>query len=126
MTRELANDSEVRNCRPQETNMEALKIAFDAVVVGSLALPWVALCFYLFMGQANVSKTWHIVRDSYAHIPPAIGAILLFVVAYLLGSAVSRVSGDFFDDEDLKVPITETAIRESVYCGQGELKLAKT
>src|SRR5438034_4314132 len=106
--------------------MEALKIAFDAIVVGSSALPWVAMLGYLFLGEARVSKAWQRMRDSLPQIPATLGTVLLFVVAYLLGSAVSRVSGDFFNDEDLRIPITEDSIRASVYCAKSEdLQLAR-
>jgi hypothetical protein len=42
--------------------MEALKIAFDAIVVGSLALPWVAMCLYLVMGEKKALETWQVIR----------------------------------------------------------------
>ena len=53
-------------------------------------------------------------------LPPAAAGVLLFSVAYLLGSAISRVSGDFFNDDDLRMPFTEDHIRMAVYCGPAE------
>ena len=103
--------------------MEALRIAFDAVVVGALALPWVALCIYLFTGDAGVSEAWDLVSKYLPQIPPALSAVLLFVGAYLLGSAVSRVSGDFFNDQDFRIPITENSIRASVYASESQAAL---
>jgi hypothetical protein len=103
--------------------MEALRIAFDAVVVGALALPWVALCLYLFTGDAGVTEAWDLVSKYLPQIPPALSAVLLFVAAYLLGSAVSRASGDFFNDQDLRIPITENSIRASVYASEPRVAL---
>jgi hypothetical protein len=98
--------------------VDALKLAFDMTIVGALSLPWVALGLYLFVGsqQGRIANVWTVFKENQAHVPPAVAAVALFAAAYFMGAAVSRVSGDFFDDEDLKVPVTESGIRARVYC----------
>ncbi len=104
--------------------MGALSIAFDTVIAGALALPWVVLIIYLFFsdgaGQVRTLRDWVQPVSQSA----ALG-VLLFAVAYTLGSAVSRIAQDFFDDDDLNLPVdghhlrvgaTEDRIRTSVYC----------
>jgi hypothetical protein len=106
--------------------MGALSIAFDTVIAGALALPWVVLVVYLFLpdGAGQVRK----LRDWAKPIgQSAAFGVLLFAVAYTLGSAVSRIAQDFFNDDDLNFPVdrhqfrvgaTEDRIRTSVYCGE--------
>lgn len=106
--------------------MGALSIAFDTVIAGALALPWVVLVIYLFFpdGADQVRK----LRDWSQPISQSAAlGVLLFAVAYTLGSAVSRIAQDFFNDDDLnfavdshqfRVGATEDRIRTSVYCGE--------
>jgi len=56
---------------------------------------------------------------------PAVAGVLLFAMAYSLGSAVSRIAQDFFDDDDLhfrvsnylfRVGVTESSVRTDVSC----------
>ncbi len=56
---------------------------------------------------------------------PAVAGVLLFAVTYTLGSAVSRIAFDFFNDNDLhlqlddhllRIAITEDRLHTSVYC----------
>jgi hypothetical protein len=104
--------------------MGALSIAFDTIIVGALALPWVLLVFRLFFANdessAETLLAWVNKQNQ-----PAVAGVLLFAMAYSLGSAVSRIAQDFFDDEDLHVQVskylfqigvTETSIRTDVYC----------
>lgn len=46
----------------------------------------------------------------------AVVGLLLFALAYLVGSSVVRVSEDFFNDDDLSIRVTEDQIRTDVYC----------
>lgn len=44
----------------------------------------------------------------------AVAGVLLFAIAYFLGSGISRIAQDFFDDNDLHLWPTETTIRINV------------
>jgi len=102
--------------------MDALKIAFETVFVGVLALPWLALAAELFFPQFSFSKAKNFVCSikSEAIAYAAVGVVSI-AMAYVLGAALSRLAEDFFDDDDLlpHVP-TEDQIRASVYCGSLE------
>jgi hypothetical protein len=99
----------------------ALTIAFDTIIVGALALPWVYLIVHLFFfkseGWLQDFLDW--VQDNNLQ---AIAAVLLFAVTYTLGSSIERVAQDFFNDDDLRIPYvffmtwTENRIIASVYC----------
>ena len=49
-------------------------------------------------------------------VPLAVTGVFLFAMAYFVGAAVGRVSGDLFDDGDLSWLPTENKIRSDVYC----------
>jgi hypothetical protein len=109
--------------------MGALGSAFDIIIVGALALPSVLLVIHLFFSDHESSlKTllaW--VKDQNQ---PTLVSVLLFAMAFPMGTAVSRIAQDFFDDADLhlhinafgyerwfRLPVaTETNIRTDVYC----------
>jgi hypothetical protein len=104
--------------------MGAFSIAFDTIIVGSLALTWVVLVIHLFFSDKELSigklLDWVSQQNQ-----PAIAGVLLFAMAYSLGSAVSRLAQDFFDDDDMhfridhvlfRVGVTESSIRTDVYC----------
>jgi hypothetical protein len=110
--------------------MGTFSIAFDIIVVGALAIPWVLLVFHLFFSDRESSvvtllawlNKWVIEKDQ-----AALAGVLLFAMAYPLGSVVSRIAQDFFDDDDLhlqvlgrvyRVGVTESTIRAEVYCEQ--------
>ncbi len=104
--------------------MGALSIAFDTVIVGALALTWVLLVIHLFFSdqELTIGKLLDWVSKQNQ---PAVAGVLLFAVAYSLGSAVSRIAQDFFDDDDMhfhlgdvlfRVGVTESSIRTDVYC----------
>jgi len=104
--------------------MGALTIAFDITIVGALALPWVYLVIHLFFseGENHIQQALNWVNEHKAQVP---AGILLFAMTYTLGSAVSRIAQDFFNDDDLYVqtdghllrwPVTEDRIRAHVYC----------
>jgi hypothetical protein len=109
--------------------MEAFGSAFDIIIVGALALPWVLLVIHLFFStnEGSLEKLFGWVKSQ---DQPALVSVLLFAMAYPMGSAVSRIAQDFFDDDDLhlhlpipgheswiRLPMaTETSIRTDVYC----------
>jgi hypothetical protein len=104
--------------------MGALSIAFDIIIVGALALPWVLLVIHFFF-STNVSRVSSLVRLVNKQNQPAVAGVLLFAMTYSLGSAVSRIAQDFLDDDDLhvhafhylfRVGVTESSIRTNVFC----------
>ena len=107
--------------------MGALSIAFDTIIVGALALPWVVFAADLFFledkhDDLRVKVAWAFVTKQ---VQPAVAGVMLFAMAYLLGSAISRTAQDFFNDDDLirasltkgALP-TEDNIRTAEYCDQ--------
>ena len=103
-------------------DMDALKLAFDTIIVGVLALPWLAIAIDLFLaskpGHGTRFVSW--LQSHVTQLPTAAVGVVLFSMAYLLGAAVSRVAGDFLNDDDLVMPITEDRIRIAVYCDSAE------
>jgi len=104
--------------------MGAFTIAFDIIIVGALALPWVLLVIHLFFSdnESSLKKILDWVKEQ---DQPALAGVLLFAMAYPLGSVVSRIAQDFFDDDDLhvtvsnylfRVGVTESSIRTDVFC----------
>src|SRR5271156_2162319 len=104
--------------------MGALSIAFDIIIVGALALPWVLLVLRLFLSddEHTLEKHFDWVKNQKQ---PALVGVLLFAMTYSLGSAVSRIAQDFFDDDDVyihashhlfRVGVTESSIRTNVFC----------
>lgn len=93
--------------------MGALSFAFDTIIVGALALPWLVLAVDLFFPKEE-SRTESLL--SFGRVNPAAAGVLLLAMAYFLGSAVSRIAQDFFNDDDLGIPVTEENIRTTVYC----------
>jgi hypothetical protein len=104
--------------------MAALSIAFDIIIVGALALPWLLLAIDLFF-STNVSRVRSLLHWVVQQKQPAVAGVLLFATTYALGSVVSRIAQDFFDDDDLhihafhrlfRVGVTESSIRTNVFC----------
>jgi len=112
--------------------MCALSIGFDTIIVGALALPWVLLAIHLFF--SNNENNLKSVLDWVAkQNQPAVAGVLLFAMTYSVGSVVSRIAQDFFDDDDMhlrvfdylwRVGVTESSIRSDVYCDTSELSKA--
>lgn len=99
--------------------MQALSIAFDTIIVGALALPWVFFAADLFFLKSE--RDDKLAKDAWESVPvkatAAIG-VILFAVTYFLGSAISRTAQDFFNDNDLLNWPTEDDIRTSGYCNE--------
>ena len=111
--------------------MGAFTIAFDTILVGALSLPWVILLIHLFCfeGENRVGKalSWAKKQEQ----PAAVG-VLLFAMTYTMGSAITRVAQDFFNDSDLHLQlgkhllnesITEDRILARVYCAAADDRL---
>jgi hypothetical protein len=94
--------------------LDALKFAFEILIVGVMALPWLAVLSWIFPFDSSLDR-----RIDLSIVPePARNAVAVAVViafGYLLGSAVSRFSRDFFNDELWKPFPTEDMIRDNVY-----------
>jgi hypothetical protein len=110
--------------------MGSFSIAFDTIVVGALALPWIFLVIHLFFPE-NESRISSLVDWVNKQNQPAVAGLLLFAMAYPLGSVVSRIAQDCFDDDDLYaqamgrvfrvgVTMTQTSILTHVYCQEKE------
>jgi hypothetical protein len=110
--------------------MGTFSIAFDTIIVGALALPWLLLVIHLFFPQ-NESRISGLLDWVNKQNQPAVAGVLLFAMAYPLGSVVSRIAQDCFDDDDLyveafgqlfRVGVTTTGTRilTHVYCQEKE------
>jgi hypothetical protein len=95
--------------------MDALKIAFETIIVGALALPWMLLVVDLF-SPAKEQLLDTLLDTIKNQTVAAVAGALLFAMAYLVGSSVARLAEDFFNDEDLHTKFTEDEIRTAVYC----------
>jgi hypothetical protein len=112
--------------------LDALKFAFEILIVGVLALPWLAILIRLFDSNPasenpNADLSNPLTTRPSKIDPPfplsvlpdsaqsALATVFVIAVGYLLGSAVSRVSRDFFNDELLGRAPREDTIREGVY-----------
>lgn len=99
--------------------MGALTIAFDTMIVGALALPWILLVIQLFLfhGENRFGILLDWIRsqrlETFSALLP-VAAVVLFAVAYTLGSGVSRVAKDLFDDDDLHLRVAGHLLRNSV------------
>ena len=93
---------------------DALKFAFEILVVGVLALPWIVVLVKMFPQDdpTGLSFDLSMVPKS---VQGAVAAALVIACGYLLGSAISRISTDVFDDEVFGVLPSETMIRQAVY-----------
>ncbi len=104
--------------------MGAFTIAFDTTIVGALALPWVLLLLHLFLFEDEDGLLARLQKQNWGNNQglAAVAGVLLFAMSYTLGSAVSRIAQDFFNDDDLRIPrllrmaMTEDRIIASVYC----------
>jgi hypothetical protein len=104
--------------------MDALKLAFDALIVGALAAPWLAIVLRIFVppgGEAVLKKQIGFLSLVSDKAQDALVGVLLVAIGYSMGCSVSRVASDFFNDEFwYKLPRLPTGdeIREAVYCQQ--------
>jgi hypothetical protein len=94
--------------------LDALKFAFEIMVVAALALPWLALLNRMF--PFNPASG---LRLDFSFVPKgaqdAVTVTFIVALGYLLGSAVSRISRNFFDDQHVRIIPTEHKIRNEVY-----------
>jgi hypothetical protein len=96
--------------------VDALKFAFEILIVGVLALPWLATLLRMFPSDAASSLSLHTqmsIVPKQAQNAVILAAVIAF--GYLIGSAVTRVSRNFFNDELWRSVPTEDQIRGAVY-----------
>jgi hypothetical protein len=94
--------------------LDALKFAFEILIVAALALPCLAVLIRMFPSSLGAALQFDL---SFVPKPAqdAVTVTLVIALGYLLGSAVERISRSFFNDELWLVVPTEDQIRENVY-----------
>ena len=99
--------------------MEALKFAFDTLVIGALALPWLLVLSRMYLPaqmDGKAGKHLELVFALPEHTKSAVLSVMILALGYFLGAAVARVSDDFFGDADvLRHLPSEASIRQDVY-----------
>jgi hypothetical protein len=109
--------------------LDAVKFAFEILIVGALALPWLAIVRrMLFVANPGADPPSYL-----SALPRAsrstVALAMLLAFGYVAGSTISRVSRDLFNDESLRRIPTEDKIRDGVYqdeyCGQDLLDMDK-
>jgi len=93
---------------------DALKFAFEILVVGALALPWLIVLKHMFPQGPHAGITFDL-SAAPKSTQGALAAAVLIAFGYLLGSAISRIAMDVFDDEVFGMLPNETMIRQAVY-----------
>ena len=84
--------------------MEALKFAFDTLIVGALSLPWLWLFTRIFLQRPTSEQDdikFPIISALSESVRQNLGLVLIIAIGYFLGSAISRISSDFFDDPEI-------------------------
>jgi hypothetical protein len=99
--------------------MEALKFAFDTLVVGALGLPWLWLFMRIFFQRRTSEQDnikFPILSALSESVRQNLGLVLIIAIGYFLGSAITRISSDFFDDSEIlqRMP-TRSSIQQGVY-----------
>lgn len=93
---------------------DALKFAFEILVAGALALPWLFVLLRMFPETSRIGLDFDL-----SFVPKsaqgAVTAAAVIAFGYLLGSVISRISRDIFNDELFGNLPTESMIREAVY-----------
>lgn len=81
--------------------MEAFKFAFETIVIGLLALPWLVMMLDLARAQPlTVRSLGGLVEAIPGDSGPTLFGMALVAVTYVLGSAISPVACEFLNDED--------------------------
>jgi len=94
--------------------LDALKFAFEILVVAALAVPWLALLHEMFPSGSGFSlRAWLKLVPGPAG--SAVATMVVLAFGYFLGSAIERISRNFFNDELWGSLPTEIQIRENVY-----------
>ena len=76
--------------------MDSLKFAFDTLIIGALALPWLWLFMRIFFQRSNGQDVkFPIISALSDSTRQMVGGVLILALGYFPGSAVSRISSDF-------------------------------
>ena len=105
--------------------MEALRLAFDTIIVGALALPWLCIIVWISFPDLRSKSGWQFPTELDKTTQAAVTSVLLVAIGYFVGSAMTRVADDFFDDEEIPYLPTEHNIRHQVYCDELKAKLIR-
>jgi hypothetical protein len=109
--------------RLKEKAMEAIKLAFETLIIGLFALPWLWVMIDLvnpdLFNASGFSRLIAFIPSEFRQ--PAIG-LALFSGVYLLGSMVTPVASEFWNDPDMlgKYLPTETKIQAWTYGQMGD------
>src|ERR1700682_5203964 len=101
--------------------MQAFKFAFETVMIGALALPWLLLVIYMVSPDLLRSSPNHAIGRLLNPVPKELRSPLVsiaaFTFAYLAGSAILPVAGELLNDQDLigSMLPTGSKIQETVY-----------
>ena len=92
--------------------MDVFKLAFETIIVGLLALPWLGVATHLLFPDFQLDSIRQKFPDFVKNNPTAIGLGLL-ILAYCLGSAILPIANQLVNDEHW--PLPENAIRCLVF-----------
>ena len=99
--------------------MDVFKLAFETIIVGLLAFPWLGLATYIifpaFVSNLIAGQIPTFVEKNQAWI-----GVAVLTLAYCLGSTILPISDQLVNDEHW--PLNESAIRCQVFTKQ-ELEL---
>ena len=98
--------------------MDLLKLAFDTVIVGLFALPWLWVMIDLVNPDLFKSSSLkHVIACIPKDLRPMAIGLALFALVYLLGSMITPISREFLNDPDMlgKILPTEEDIQAFNY-----------
>jgi hypothetical protein len=98
--------------------MDAFKLAFETVIIGLFALPWLWVMIDLVNpDMCNSSNIKRVIECIPAELRPSAIGLALFSLVYLLGSMITPVAREFLNDKDLlgKMLPTEDKIQAVNY-----------
>jgi hypothetical protein len=97
--------------------MQAFKFAFETVMIGALAIPWLLLVIHMVSPDVLSSSPNRLLSPVPKELRSPLVSIAAFTFAYLAGSAILPVAGEFLNDKDLIGSFlpTERKIQETVY-----------
>src|ERR1700676_3539970 len=91
--------------RLKEKAMDVFKLAFETVIIGLFALPWLWVMIDLMSPDLFRSSPKRTIACVMAFVPldlwPPVMSLVMFCLAYLLGSAISPIATEFLNDRGL-------------------------
>jgi len=98
--------------------MDAIKLAFETVIIGLFALPWLWVMIDLANpDMCNSADIKRVIECIPAELRPSAIGLAVFSLVYLLGSMITPVAREFLNDKDLlgRVLPTEDKIQTINY-----------